>query len=117
MSAHAGQGWASCPLTQNGCLRILSQPGYPNPRPMAQVAERLAAAAADRSHDFWPDSISLIEPGRLQWSHVLGPRQVTDVYLLALAVHHQGSFVTLDRSVALDAVVGAQKKHLTVLGA
>ena len=117
LAAHARQGWASCPLTQNGCLRILSQPAYPNPQPVAQVAPRLAAAAADRSHAFWPDAVSLIEPGRLHWSHVLGPRQVTDVYLLALAVHHQGSLVTLDRSVALDAVAGAQKKHLTVLSA
>ena len=116
LAAHARQGWASCPITQNGCLRILSLPGYGNPQPPARVAERLAAATADPSHVFWPDAISLLEPGRLRWDHVLGSRQITDVYLLALAVQHQGRFVTLDRSISPASVPGAQKEHLTVLG-
>ena len=115
LAAHARAGWASCPLTQNGCLRILSLPTYPNPQPPARVAERLAAATADRSHAFWPDSLSLLEPERLHWERVLSTRHITDVYLLALAVEHQGSLVTFDRSVAVAAVPGALKKHLVVL--
>lgn len=115
LAAHARAGWASCPLTQNGCLRVLSLPAYPNPQPPAQVAERLAAAAGDRSHAFWPDSLSLLEPNRLRWERVLSTRHITDVYLLALAVQQQGCLVTFDRSVAIDAVPGAQKKHLVVL--
>src|SRR5262245_42524722 len=66
-------GWASCPVTQNGCIRILSQPGYPNPQPAAQVAARLGEAAADASHAFWPDSVSLLEDRRLDWNRILGP--------------------------------------------
>ena len=115
LAAHARAGWASCPLTQNGCLRILSLPTYPNPQPPARVAERLAAATADRSHAFWPDSLSLLEPERLHWERVLSTRHITDVYLLALAVEHQGCLVTFDRSVAVAAVPGALKKHLAVL--
>ena len=115
LAAHARKGWASCPLTQNGCLRILSLPAYPNPQPPARVAERLAAATADRSHAFWPDSLSLLEPQRLRWERVLSTRHITDVYLLALAVENDGSLVTLDRSLAVAAVPGAQKKHLVVL--
>lgn len=115
LAAHARAGWASCPLTQNGCLRVLSLPAYPNPQPPAQVAERLATAAGDRSHAFWPDSLSLLEPNRLRWERVLSTRHITDVYLLALAVQQQGCLVTFDRSVAIDAVPGAQKKHLVVL--
>jgi len=115
LAAHARSGWASCPLTQNGCLRILSLPTYPNPQPPARVAERLAAATADRSHAFWPDSLSLLEPERLHWERVLSTRHITDVYLLALAVEHQGCLVTFDRSVAVAAVPGALKKHLVVL--
>jgi toxin-antitoxin system PIN domain toxin len=115
LAAHARKGWASCPLTQNGCLRILSLPAYPNPQPPARVAERLAAATADRSHAFWPDSLSLLEPQRLRWEHVLSTRHITDVYLLALAVQNDGSLVTFDRSLAVAAVPGAQKKHLVVL--
>ncbi len=115
LAAHARNGWASCPLTQNGCLRILSLPAYPNPQPPARVAERLAAATADRSHAFWPDSLSLLEPQRLRWEHVLSTRHITDVYLLALAVENQGCLVTFDRSLAVAAVPGAQKKQLVVL--
>jgi toxin-antitoxin system PIN domain toxin len=115
LAAHARKGWASCPLTQNGCLRILSLSAYPNPQPPARVAERLAAATADRSHAFWPDSLSLLEPQRLRWEHVLSTRHITDVYLLALAVQNDGSLVTFDRSLAVAAVPGAQKKHLVVL--
>jgi hypothetical protein len=115
LAAHARAGWASCPLTQNGCLRILSLPTYPNPQPPARVAERLAAATADRSHAFWPDSLSLLEPERLHWERVLSTRHITDVYLLALAVEHRGCLVTFDRSLAVAAVPGALKKHLVVL--
>ena len=116
LQAHRRQGWASCPLTQNGCLRVMSIPGYPNVQPPARVAGRLAAATADPSHAFWPDDLSLLDAGRLQWDRVLSSRHITDVYLLALAVHHHGTLVTLDRSIALESVPGAHKRHLTVLG-
>ena len=53
-------GWASCPLTQNGTIRILSQPAYPNSQPATLVVERLAAACSGEQHTFWPDSISLL---------------------------------------------------------
>ena len=115
LAANARLGWASCPLTQNGCLRILSLPAYPNPQPPSQIAERLARATMDRSHAFWPDSLSLLEPERLRWDRVLSARHITDVYLLALAVEYKARLVTFDRSLALDAVVGAQRKHLLVL--
>jgi toxin-antitoxin system PIN domain toxin len=115
LAVHARQGWASCPLTQNGCLRILSLPSYPNPQPPARVAERLTLATTDRSHAFWPDSLSLLEPERLRWDRVLSTRHITDVYLLALAVKQGGRLVTFDRSIAVDAVPGAQKKHFVAI--
>ena len=108
-------GWASCPLTQNGCIRIMSQPGYPNPLPAAAVAERLAAATATRHHAFWPDAVSMLDAGRIAWIAVLGSRQVTDVYLLALAVQQGGRLVTLDRAVPLKAVPGAKAANLVVI--
>lgn len=46
---------------------------------------------------------------------MLGHRQVTDAYLLALAMKHGGRFVTFDARVALQTVVGAEGKHLTVI--
>lgn len=108
-------GWASCPLTQNGCIRILSQPKYPGSLAAAQVADRLAEAANSPDHEFWPADVNMLSEGVFDWTRVLGHRQVTDVYLLALAVHHGGRFVTLDRRIALDAVKGARAKHLVAL--
>ena len=108
-------GWASCPITQNGCIRIFSQPGYPNTAPAAQVAERLAEATLHPSHEFWPDSVSLLQPGLLIWDKILSSRQVTDVYLLALAVKQGGRFVTLDQGIPLGAVADAKSKHLVTL--
>ena len=115
LAAHAHLGWASCPLTQNGCLRILSLPSYPNAQPAASVAQRLGRAVADPSHAFWPDSFSLLDAGRLRWDRVLGSRQITDSYLLALAVANDGRLVSFDRGISLAAVPGADAHHLLTL--
>jgi uncharacterized protein len=112
LEANIAQGWASCPLTQNGCIRILSQPAYPGAQPPAAITARLMEAAGTRWHEFWPDDLSLLEPGCVDWRHVLGSRQLTDVYLLALAVHRGGRLVTLDRAVPLAAVPSAGKANL-----
>ena len=116
LAAHGRRGWASCPLTQNGCLRILSLPSYPNSQPTAQVAQRLAVAVADRSHAFWPDDLSLLDAQCVRWDRVLGPRQLTDLYLLALAVRRGGTLATLDRAIDAAAVPGASTRHLSVIG-
>jgi toxin-antitoxin system PIN domain toxin len=108
-------GWASCPLTENGCIRIMSQSGYPNSLPAGAIAERLAAAAATGHHVFWPDTVSILDSGRIAWNAVLGSRQVSDIYLLALAVQQGGRLVTLDRAVPLQAVPEAKGRHLVVM--
>ncbi len=115
LASEVSQGWASCPLTQNGCIRIMSQPAYPGALPAAEVAARLSEAARNPSHGFWPDDVSLLDEGVLDWSRVLGHRQVTDSYLLALAVRHRGRFVTFDARIAAPAVTGAKARHLVVL--
>jgi uncharacterized protein len=115
IEANIAQGWASCPLTQNGCIRIMSQTGYPGSQPPSLIAARLAEAAGTQWHEFWPDDLSLLDVGRLDWRHVLGSRQLTDLYLLALAVHHGGRLVTLDRAVARAAVPAAGPEHLELI--
>ena len=115
LAANVSRGWASCPLTQNGCVRILSLPSYRNAQSPSAVADRLGQATGNKSHEFWPDSVSVVEEGRLHWDRVLSSRQITDVYLLALAVARGGRLVTLDRSIAIEAVPGAVAKHLLVL--
>ena len=115
LSANIDEGWASCPLTQNGCIRIMAQPSYPHALPPAQVAQRLGEAASTVHHTFWADDLSLLEAGVLRWNSVLGSRQVTDVYLLALAVRNRGRFVTFDSTVPKRAVRDAGSEHLIVL--
>lgn len=112
---NASEGWASCPITQNGCIRVMSQPGYPNSVPVAAIAERLREATTHRAHEFWPDDASVLDLKVLDVTRIHGPRQLTDVYLLALAVSRGGRLVTFDRSIPVAAVHGAQRKHLVVL--
>jgi uncharacterized protein len=110
-----GSGWASCAITENGFVRIISQPRYPSPVPVAQAMARLARAVGTSSHEFWPCSVSLLNDRVIERERVLGPRQVTDAYLLALAVAHGGRFATFDQSVPLTAVRGARPEHLSIL--
>lgn len=113
--ANIAHGWASCPLTQNGCIRIMSQSGYPNPMPPARVAERLSEATSTSHHRFCPDHISLLDDDQVSWHAILGSRQVTDVYLLALAVHNGGRLATFDRAIPRAAVPTAESQHLVVI--
>lgn len=108
-------GWASCAITQNGFVRIISQPRYPSPVPPALAIERLTRAATTEHHQFWPCSVTFLDGRAIRPEQIHGPRQVTDAYLLALAVAHGGRFVTFDQSVALGTVLGAEPDDLTVL--
>ena len=63
----------------------------------------------------WPDDVSIIDRDVVDPARIHGPRPLTDLYLLALAVRHGGRLVTLDGSIARDAVRGAQPGHLVVL--
>lgn len=108
-------GWASCAITQNGCMRIMSQPGYPNPLPTAQVAQRLAAATRTPHHRFIAAGASLLDPERFDTAQLLGHRQVTDAWLLGLAVEHGLRLVTFDKAVPLRAVRGATVEHVQVI--
>jgi uncharacterized protein len=115
LQEHGRWGWASCPLTQNGCVRVMSQPTYPNPAPLKDVMAILMLSCNQRSHAFWPDDLSLLDDARFVHTRMHGHRQITDLYLLALAVKHGGRFVTFDGQVPLSAVKGAKAEHLVSL--
>ena len=72
-------------------------------------------ARAGSLHAFWPNDVSLLDIQVADSARIHGPRQITDVYLIALAVRHGGRFVTLDAAVARDAVIGSAKRHVLVL--
>jgi len=114
-ASNARHGWASCPITQNGCVRVMSHPAYPNAPPLQTIVERLAEATASKVHEFWPDDVSLLDDRVVDSTRIHGPRQITDLYLLALAVRHSGRFVTFDAAIARDAARGATARHLLQL--
>ena len=108
-------GWASCPLTQNGFIRIVSQPKYPRPLPIARALDLLAEEIEGTDHSFWADDLSLLDMQRFVREQILGPKQLTDVYLLALAVKNDGRLVTFDRTIPVGAVRGAEPPHIVVI--
>ncbi|MGV0742997.1 TA system VapC family ribonuclease toxin [Mycolicibacterium sp. XJ870] len=115
VGAEIFQGWASCAITQNGFVRIISQPRYPSPVTPAQAIGRLARAAATEHHEYWPCSVSLVDDELIDHSRLHGHRQVTDAYLLALATANGGRFATLDQSIPIDAVRNASAANLAVI--
>lgn len=106
--------WATCPLTENGLLRIVGHPRYPNAHGTpAAVSASLAALRALPGHVFWADDISLMDATWVDAHRLLSPGQVTDSYLLALARAHQGQLASFDRRLVVDAVHdGAAALHL-----
>lgn len=109
--------WATCPITINGCVRVLSSPSYPSVvATPAEVISRLRVLCASPQHEFWIDEVSLLDTTLFRPLHVGGHPKITDVYLLALAVRKQGRLVTFDRSIPLKAVVGAVPDNLVLLG-
>jgi|SRR5215831_11112286 len=112
-----GGGWATCPLTVNGCVRVLSNPAYPtvDARP-AEVISRLRMLCADEFHQFWPEDISLLDDALFRSDFVGGHQKITDAYLLALSLRHGARLATFDRSIPVRAVVGANSEILQLLG-
>ncbi|MEI8250926.1 MAG: VapC toxin family PIN domain ribonuclease [Synechococcus sp. ELA057] len=115
MERQLEQGWATTAITQNGVIRIMSQPSYPNHRSAAEVAERVAEACNHASHLSWGEEFSLLEAGLIQWNRVLGPRQITDCSLLAFAAKWGGPFVSFDQRIRVDLVPGARPDHLETI--
>ncbi len=108
------KAWATCPLTENGVMRIVGHPHYPNsPGSPAAVAHLVASFRQLPGHAFWPDDLSLLDGDHVNAARLLDSAQVTDSYLLALASAHKGQLATLDQRLVPDAVInGAQALHL-----
>lgn len=115
LRAEIAPGWASCAITENGFVRVVSQPRYPSPVPVAEAVARLERATRTKHHAFWKCDLSLLDGERIDRRRLHGSRQVTDAYLLALAVAKDARFATFDRTVPLAAVVGARAEHLVVI--
>jgi uncharacterized protein len=103
--ATGAASWATCPLTENGVIRIVGHPRYPNsagsPAAVAPLVARLRTLSG---HVFWNDDFSLTECPVVDPTRITTPAQVTDTYLLALAIANKGQLATFDRRLSPTAV-------------
>lgn len=115
-AAHREHGWATCPLTELGLVRVLSSPAYwPGAERTAQAVDRFREFRASGDHQFWRDSLELTDD-IFRLAFLKGHRQLTDVYLLGLAVKRNGRLATFDRTIPTRAVSGADRDTLVVIG-
>jgi len=107
-SENGQQAWATCPLTENGFVRIASHPNYPNrPGDVPAVLSILRQVCESPGHHLWTEDLSILEI--LEPEAIITHAQITDVYLLGLAVSKQGKLATLDRKIPVDAVGGGPR--------
>ena len=107
LKLHGSASVATCPLTENGFLRIYGNPTYPGgPGSLASANQLLAAIRRLPQHIFLPDDISINESRRILSLVGVGHQQLTDLYLLALAVNHSAIFATFDCHIDSARVVG-----------
>ena len=97
--------WATCPLVENGVLRILGQSAYPNfdggPEEAREVLDALVSLPG---HQFWRDDVSLRD--RARYPVLRGSKHLTDIYLIGLAAHHRGKLATFDQRIDPGVVAG-----------
>ncbi len=116
-SAEGSGAWATCPLTENGFVRVVSNPAYASPVQRAgELAARLRRFCRQPGHRFWPDAVSLLDERLFDLSVLGSPRHLTDVYLLGLAKKMNGRLVTFDRAIPRKTVRGAPSSMLEVIG-
>ena len=108
---------ATCPIVENGVIRIMSAPSYSTTHRATpeQVAQGLKALIEALDHEFWPDEVSLLDETLIDFSRLHGHRQVTDAFLLALAVRRRGAFASFDTALPVTAVRGARKTHVVAI--
>jgi toxin-antitoxin system PIN domain toxin len=110
--------WATCPITENGCVRVLSNPAYPtvSAKP-GELVDRLRIFVAQTGHMYWPDDISLADSTVFDVSKLTGHQQITDLYLAGLASHHGGKLATFDTSIPAGALIGAHADIVEIIPA
>ncbi len=116
-ASQSKSGWASCPLTENGVVRIMSNPAYSRAVIFSpgDLIERLDVFVRQSDHEFWPDVLSLRDQAHFLRERLHSSRAITDVYLLALAAKHQGFLATFDAAIVASAVVGSTTANLSVI--
>ncbi|MCK9589317.1 MAG: TA system VapC family ribonuclease toxin [Terrimicrobiaceae bacterium] len=114
---NSSRGWAGCPLVENGVVRIMVNPGYSATRRFhaEEIVNALSGFVGATDHEFWPDSLTLRDSKSFAPDRIHGGRQLTDLYLLALASRHGGRLATFDQGIPLSSVRTAKPSNLVVL--
>ena len=114
---HRAKGWATCPYTQAGFVRIVSNPAFS--RDAVQPSEAiqiLSANTAAKDHSLWPDELPLADAVAFAGLRLMGHQQVTDAYLLGLAIRRGGVLATLDQRIAaLTEPKSAERRALEMI--
>jgi len=108
---NASHGWSTCPLTENGAIRVLTQPAYAGGQRTVTEVVRVFQALKDAQQEnfhFWTAAISLFDDSLFRLEYLSSSRHLTDLYLLGLAFRHGAKFVSFDRSLPWQAVRGAE---------
>lgn len=108
-------GWATCALTENGFVRVLSQIRAEPSEPPSALVRRLHRFCDSPAHEFWTCDVSLRDERLFARSFIVAPRHVTDIYLLGLATSRNGTLATFDRSIPVGAVRGASAANISVI--
>lgn len=111
--SNSKEGWATCPITENGLIRVMSLPRYPSGRRSPQaVIERLQMLkeAYGSTYEFWADEISLTDVAFFRPHFITGSLLVTDAYLLGVASQRGAKLVSFDRSLPWQAIRGGTAK-------
>lgn len=105
---HSKSGWATCPVTQAAFVRILSNPAFsPNALSPANALRVLETNLSLPDHEFWPDSLAVPDAVGVVGTRLRGHQQVTEAYLLGLALQHRGRLATMDEGIVAWGVEGA----------
>lgn len=113
---HRHEGWATCPLTENGLIRVAcQQPSEDSVVRPADVTVNLTRFCRDKLHRSWTDSVSLTDTTLFAPQFIGGHRQVTDIYLLGLAKKNGGRLATFDRTIPVKAVRGGTAELLHII--
>jgi uncharacterized protein len=109
--------WASCPLTENGVVRIMASPSYSQARQftVAELVTLLQTFTAGTKHALWPDSVSILDATRFDHGRILSSKTLADICLLSLAAEKSGRLVTFDQGIAASAVLRATPRNLLIL--
>src|ERR1700721_3046916 len=110
----SSEGWATCPLTQAAFVRIVSNPDFsPSAVSPGEATQALRKSMAHPNHEYWPADVSYLEATEPFLSQIVGHKQVSDAYLLGLAIHHKGKLVTMERGI-LDLPPEKMREHSIV---